>query len=57
MIFTVKCPYCKGSQGIEVNLKEYEDGSKYYDCQHCMECFEVNLLAKTKQIEGNTDRR
>jgi transposase-like protein len=52
MIIRVKCPYCKGGQGIEINLQEYEEGSKYYDCQHCMECFEVKLQANAIRIEG-----
>ncbi|MFZ3132709.1 MAG: CPXCG motif-containing cysteine-rich protein [Desulfosporosinus sp.] len=56
MTFTIKCPYCKGRQGIEINLQEYGEGSKYYDCQHCLECFEVKLRANAVKIEGKHEQ-
>lgn len=50
MIFTVKCPYCKGKQNIEIDLKDYSGRKIYYDCEHCLECFEVVIKAGTQTL-------
>lgn len=53
MYVTVKCPYCKGRQQIDIRTDEIENGNKYYDCQHCLESFEITVKATAKQINGS----
>lgn len=50
MFYDVKCPYCKGNQNIEIDLRDYSEGRVYYDCEHCLECFSVVLKATTQQL-------
>lgn len=53
---TVKCPYCKGKQEIDLDIEAYEKGNKYWDCQHCLECFEIVVKVTAKQTPPEEDK-